>query len=97
MKPNGITKGESQSCPICGVKQQPNSRYPHHLCRKCAALATDKSGRPLEFYNVGISGGFEARYVDSGKTRKSHVCYVNGVKCWADEARFGGIVIQTLH
>ena len=23
-----------------------------------------------------------------------HVCYINGVRCWADEYRFGGIIIE---
>jgi len=84
----------TQQCPICKVTQTPNPRYPHYLCRRCAALASDKSGRPLEFGNTSIGGGFEARYSDTGKIRKSNICYVNGILCWAEEARFGGIVIQ---
>jgi hypothetical protein len=37
-----------------------------------------------------------ARYADTGEAYASHVCYIDGVACYADEARFGGIVIQTV-
>ena len=56
--------------------------------------ATDEHGRRLSFFNVDMTGGFRAVYVDSGEEREGHVCYVRGVRCWADEARFGGIVIE---
>ena len=85
----------SQPCPICGKAQQPSSRYPRHLCRECARQVTDEKGRPLEFFNEGLSGGFEARYVGTKKVRDSHVCFVRGTRCWAREAYFGGIVVET--
>ena len=31
---------------------------------------------------------------DENECGEVHECYVNGIKCHADEARFGGIVIQ---
>lgn len=83
-----------QLCPVCGAAQHPNPRYPRYLCGGCAAQSTDESGRPLEFFNESISGGFQAVYADTGEQRDSHVCFVQGICCWADEARFGGIVIQ---
>lgn len=43
-----------------------------------------------------MSGGFEAIATDTKEKHPSHICYIEGVECWADEARFGGIVIQTL-
>ncbi len=85
----------SQSCPICGAGQTPNPRYPRYLCPDCATQALDETGRRLKFFNTHISGGFQAAYADTGELRDSHVCFVRGVRCWADEARFGGIVIQT--
>lgn len=85
----------SQPCPICGTGQRPNPRYPRYLCSECAAEASDESGRQLQFGNTSMSGGFQAFYVDTGEVRESHVCFIRGVRCWADEARFGGIVIQT--
>jgi hypothetical protein len=48
----------------------------------------------LVFSNETFSGGFIAQYADTGEARDSHVCFVDGVECWADEARFGGIIIQ---
>ena len=85
----------SQPCPICGTAQRPHPRYPRALCPACAALATDESGRPLRFSNVSpLGGGFQAADADTGALRESHLCFVRGVRCWADEARFGGIVIQ---
>jgi hypothetical protein len=83
-----------QACPICSVQQTAVPRYPHYLCQECAALAKDEAGNPLQFFNESAGGGFIARYAGSGKPRNSHVCFVNGVRCWADEARFGGIVLQ---
>jgi pilus assembly protein CpaE len=59
-----------------------------------AARATDAQQRPLQFGNISFSGGFRARYADTGEVYDSHTCFIDGVKCWADEARFGGIVIQ---
>jgi len=43
-------------------------------------------------------GGFIAYYADSHQTEThpGHICFIDGIRCYADEARFGGIVIQTL-
>lgn len=41
-----------------------------------------------------MSGGYEAVITDTQEKYPSHICYIEGHKCWADEARFGGIVIQ---
>ncbi len=46
------------------------------------------------FSNESLSGGFIAKYADTGEGRDSHVCFIDGVKCWADEAHMGGIIIQ---
>lgn len=75
---------------------EPNARYPRYLCRECASGASDKSGKKLEFGNTDLSGGFEAVYADTGKKYQSHECFVKGMRCWADEARFGGVVIEAL-
>lgn len=48
----------------------------------------------MNFYNVSVSGGFEAIVADTEEKHLSHICYIEGVECWVDEARFGGIVIQ---
>jgi hypothetical protein len=85
----------AQACPICGKAQRLNARYPRYLCRDCGAQATDESGRRLQFRNAALTGRFEAVYADTGDLHPSNVCFVRGIRCWADEARFGGIVIQT--
>jgi hypothetical protein len=50
----------------------------------------------LEFFNTDLSGGFVARYRDTLETYRSHACWIDGVPCHADEARFGGIVIEVI-
>jgi len=84
----------AQTCPICGASVQPSQRYPRHVCRDCFAEATDRAGRRLEFSNVGMSGGYAAHYPDTGEPYDSHDCWIRGIRCRADEARFGGIVIE---
>ena len=53
-------------------------------------------GRPLEFFNLGLSGGYGARYDDNQTSYNSHDSFIDGQACRADEARFGGIVIELL-
>ena len=86
------------SCPICDTTTKTLPRYPRRVCGTCAAKASDGSGRTLEFFNTSFGGGFIAYYADSNQTEiyPSHRCFIDGIRCYADEARFGGIVIQTL-
>jgi len=51
-------------------------------------------GRLLEFFNESVSGGYRARFADDHTDYQSHECYIDGVRCIADEAHFGGIVIE---
>ena len=81
-------------CPICGKAGEPSPRYPRCICVECGQRATDKDGRPLWFTNASVSGGYEAYYRDSDEPYDSHICYVDGRKCWADEAHMGGIVVS---
>ena len=87
---------EKQFCPICRAEIYPNSRYSLLVCKNCAGKACDEKGRLLEFFNESLGGGFIAYYAGTNQSEiyDSHVCYIEGVRCWADEARFGGIVIQ---
>lgn len=48
----------------------------------------------MNFDNVSMIEGFEAIVTDTKEEYASHICYIEGVKCWADEARFGGIAIE---
>lgn len=88
---------EDQKCPICETEVTSSERYPDHVCSQCSARAADEAGRLLTFFNTSFSGGFAARYADNGEPRESHLCYIDGIPCRADEARFGGIVIRPYH
>lgn len=81
-------------CPICGKTGERSARYPKYICVECAQLATNKAGRPLEFSNVSVSGGYVARFRDTKEPYESHICYVGGRTCWANEAHMGGIVVS---
>ena len=87
---------DTQNCPVCSKPVEPSQRYPRYVCHECASRASSHDGRAIEFHNVSFSGGFAAKYADSGKEYLSHDCYIDGIKCYADEARFGGIVIQVI-
>lgn len=86
----------TQTCPICGAAVEPYPRYPKYVCSDCRNRASDFNGRKLLFYNASFSGGYIAYYADGdGKEEyNSHDCYIDGIRCKADEARFGGIVIE---
>ena len=83
-----------QYCPICSASVKPNVRYQNYICFDCCAKAVDETGRKLGLGNQSISGGFVAWYADTKETRDSHICYIDGIECWADEAHMGGIVIR---
>ncbi len=90
-----MTSNTPQRCPICSTEVESHPRYPRYVCRDCARRVRSADGRPLEFFNRDLSGGFAARYADTGAPYRSHECLIDGVECYADEARLGGIVIQT--
>lgn len=83
----------SHPCPICSTLVSHSARYPLAVCQDCHNTC-NAEGQKLSFFNQSISGGFEAVVTDTQENYPSHVCYIAGNKCWADEARFGGIVIQ---
>jgi hypothetical protein len=83
-----------QRCPLCSADVEPNVRYRNYVCFECCEKAVDETGRKLGFGNESISGGFVAWYADTNETRASHICFIDGVECWADEAHMGDIVIR---
>jgi len=83
-----------QACPICHAAVKPSDRYPRYLCPACSARATDASGRALAS-RTRISAAASRRTTQIPANRRDgHDCQVDGVPCRADEARFGGIVVQ---
>ena len=88
---------EKQLCQICFTEIPFQARYPNYLCEDCSSRAVSKNGRPLLFENIDFSGGFSAFYADTReKYAEEHICYVDNKKCWAEEHKFGGIVIETI-
>ena len=85
---------QRQTCPICGSEVVVVLRYPNYVCRGCCRRTEDSDGRSVDFFNADLSGGFVARYRDTGEPYDSHECYIDGQRCRADEAHFGGIVIR---
>ena len=87
---------ESQNCPICRTEVPKVERYPKYVCRECFNRAVDETGRKLKFMNESVWGGYLAFYADTDEKYESHTCFIDGIKCFANEARFGGIVIETV-
>jgi hypothetical protein len=81
-------------CPVCAAPAFASARYPRCLCPACVLEATDAPGRPLRFGNIDLSGGLTARHADDGSPYQGVECFVRGVRCRAEEHRFGGIVVQ---
>lgn len=84
----------SYKCPICAVKLDLYERYPRYVCPSCAAKTCDAAGRPVSFRNLSFEGGCEGYYHDTGQKYPQNDCFIDGRSCIADEARFGGIVVQ---
>jgi hypothetical protein len=85
---------EDYCCPICNKGQNRSLRHSNYVCHRCVANAVDENGRRIRFANQSMGGGIVVYYVDTGEIRKSNICYISGVRCRADEARFDGIVVQ---
>ena len=90
---------EQQLCPLCKTEVPYSGRYPNYICYMCCSKGNvkDSEGNLVEFYNsTPIGTGFLSLHTIDGKVvkKEEHTCFVKGVKCYAEEARFGGIVIQ---
>ena len=86
---------KKQVCPIFQEETIADPRYPNYLCYNCSDAVTTKNGESIIFYNVDFSGGIIAHFTGADRVYKSQECYINNIKCYAQEARFGGIVIQS--
>lgn len=89
------------TCKICNINTSIDSpRYPNTVCVECnnSSNIMDSDGNNVYFINESFDGGFiSVHTIDNNVVyKKEHTCYINGIKCYADEARFGGIVIQTI-
>ena len=89
-----MSKINTHPCPICSKPTPHQERYPLSVCSNCFNKASDRTSRKLSFFNTDMSGGYEAIVKETGEKYQSHTCYIDEVECYADEARFGGIVIE---
>ncbi|NJM54468.1 MAG: hypothetical protein HC846_14485 [Blastocatellia bacterium] len=87
---------EIHDCPICGEEVGHWERYPKQVCDRCAKKASDAYGRRLQFSNIDGTGSFKAFYRDNGAEYQHQICYIDGRKCFANEHRFGGIVVEVV-
>ena len=79
-------------CPIC-------SKVDRIVCNKCLSTynTLNENGHEITFGNISISGGFYCKNMTTGEMFfDTHICYINNVKCWADNMYFGKIVISAL-
>lgn len=76
----------TQYCVRCGARVMYQPRYPRHICQECVQLLTRRDGKPLDW------GKVENR-MHQNRTGKVRV-YIGQEVYWAEEARFGGIVVQ---
>lgn len=87
-------QNSNDMCPICSMKKSFDARYPNAVCNLCSIKTTTKEGHLIDYYNTSPFGGFEGKNTHTGEKTTDHICYINNMRCYADEARFGGIVIQ---
>lgn len=86
---------KQQHCATCNRYVKYYEQYANYVCKKCVELATDKAGKSLEFFNITLDGhGCQGKYIETGKLYRSTTCFIKGIKCFADEAYFGGVVIR---
>lgn len=86
---------KQQHCPTCNRYVTYNESYNDYVCKRCVALANDKTGFKIAFFNITIDGhGCQGKYVDDGKLYRGTSCFIKGIRCFAEEACFGGIVIR---
>lgn len=88
----------NQNCPICNNNFITLSRYPNTICYNCIKRykVLTKDGKEIQFYNKSAFGGFMSKIEGEEEYGEEHLCFVNNIPCIADEARFGGIIIQKL-
>ncbi len=90
------TTEPTQFCKICNVEVVYQSRYPAYVCSSCAGKITDIDGRSVVFSNFDSGGGLIGHYRGNQQPYESNVCFIDGRKCIANEARFGGVVIEVV-
>ena len=91
-----------QNCPVCGTRVMPFDRYPDYVCGLCVESATNMEGDLVYFANQSISGGLvgyvkdsvTGEFVEDAALTTNPIVFIRGIECYAEEAKFGGIVIR---
>ncbi|WP_433830726.1 hypothetical protein [Flavobacterium anhuiense] len=91
-----------QWCSNCFKNVYYYGRYPKYICHDCSSKEIyDENGNYLDFFNLGFSGGFKSvtknaagEIIKEVDTEQFCDCIIDGKLFFAQEARFGGIVIQ---
>ncbi|MNX87183.1 hypothetical protein D3C86_1190980 [compost metagenome] len=91
-----------QWCSNCQAEVYFQARYPKYICRNCASKEiTDDQGNLLEFSNTGFSGSLmiyrknrEGQVLSEDSSQQFCDCIIDNKRFFAQEERFGGIVIQ---
>ena len=93
---NKPTENE-QKCSICDRMVMENPRYKNYVCYDCQIESppVNENNENIEFYNIDPSGGFMSKV--NNIIGNDHICYIKNIKCYANESRFGGIVIIPFH
>ncbi|MRJ78263.1 hypothetical protein GEV29_17155 [Aeromicrobium sp. SMF47] len=90
-------------CPICGTPTPHTDRHPASVCAECERRAADRDGRRIVALSDGPFGGVVVFYAESPSGTQSEIagdvletgrCWIDGIECTIDEARFGGVVIS---
>ena len=94
---------QKYNCPICLDSMTFTERYPKAICSECSnSELKDSDDNIVTFCNSDLFGGFMSLHTINNTLveKQEHLCWIkygdNNIKCYADEARFGGIVIQVL-
>lgn len=84
-----------QFCSNCKSEVPFNQRYPKYICNSCEMKIHCSEGRKIGFYNEEALGfGCVGYYSDSKEEYPSKTCFIGDREFFAQEARFGGIVLQ---
>ena len=86
-----------QYCSNCKIEMNLLQRYPRAICHDCTKNLTSPDGRKVEFFNSEAMGyGCQGFYSGTNQKEKydSNECQIGTKDFIANEARFGGIVIE---
>ena len=96
-----------ENCPICNKTQSILYRYLNRVCEQCLTkyYLFDCSNNRILVGNLGICGGIQVFQIKLDISENlvkvelpyslSIECYINGIKCIAQECHYGGIIITS--